>query len=48
MLRGILVKETHGATLRFAPAVVIERGQIDQMLVALRDVLGELRSSTAR
>jgi ornithine--oxo-acid transaminase len=37
--RGILVKDTHGSTLRFAPPLVIERAEIDQAVDALAEVL---------
>lgn len=37
--RGILVKETHDTTLRFAPPIVITRAEIDQAVDALVDVL---------
>ena len=37
--RGILVKETHESTLRFAPPLVITRGEIDLAVDTLADVL---------
>jgi ornithine--oxo-acid transaminase len=37
--RGVLVKETHDTTLRFAPPIVITRAEIDQAVDALVDVL---------
>ena len=37
--RGILVKETHETTLRFAPPLVITRGEIDLAVDTLADVL---------
>jgi ornithine--oxo-acid transaminase len=42
--RGVLVKDTHGATLRFAPPLVITEAEIDwavdQFAAALADVAG--------
>ena len=37
--RGILVKETHGSTLRFAPPIVITRAEIDRAVDALAEIL---------
>lgn len=37
--RGILVKETHDTTLRFAPPIVITRDEIDRSVDTLADVL---------
>jgi len=37
--RGILVKETHETTLRFAPPLVITRGEIDLAVDTLGEVL---------
>lgn len=37
--RGVLAKETHGATLRFAPPLVIEADEIDWMVDQLQHVL---------
>ena len=37
--RGILVKETHETTLRFAPPLVITRGEIDLAVDTLAEVL---------
>ena len=37
--KGILVKETHVHTLRFAPPLVIDKETIDWMLPIIRDVL---------
>jgi ornithine--oxo-acid transaminase len=44
MARGILVKDTHGATIRFAPPIVVERHEIDLAVDALVAVLDELRA----
>jgi ornithine--oxo-acid transaminase len=41
MARGVLTKETHGAVVRFAPPLVIERSEIDLAVDALSDVLAE-------
>ncbi|MFO7191540.1 ornithine--oxo-acid transaminase [Thermocrispum sp.] len=38
--RGVLCKETHGATLRIAPPLVITREELDQGLDALAAVVG--------
>jgi ornithine--oxo-acid transaminase len=40
--RGILVKDTHGSTLRFAPPLVVERAEIDSAVDALAEVLHTL------
>ncbi len=39
--RGILVKDTHGTTLRFAPPIVITRDEIDHAVDTLAAVLAE-------
>jgi ornithine--oxo-acid transaminase len=36
---GILVKETHGTILRFAPPLIIDRPTIDWALERIRPVL---------
>ncbi|MCH5673731.1 ornithine--oxo-acid transaminase [Streptomyces gilvus] len=41
MARGVLVKDTHGATIRIAPPLVITEEDLDWGLDRLRDVLGE-------
>jgi ornithine--oxo-acid transaminase len=41
MDRGVLVKDTHGATIRIAPPLVITEEDLDWGLDRLRDVLGE-------
>ena len=41
--RGILVKETHDTTLRFAPPLVITREQIDQAIDILAEVIATKR-----
>ncbi|MGI5410701.1 ornithine--oxo-acid transaminase [Streptomyces chartreusis] len=40
MDRGVLVKDTHGATIRIAPPLVIGKEDLDWGLAQLRDVLG--------
>jgi len=45
MARGILVKDTHGSTIRFAPPLVIERAELDLAVDALAAVLAELRAA---
>ncbi|NUU20188.1 MAG: ornithine--oxo-acid transaminase [Streptomycetaceae bacterium] len=39
MARGVLVKDTHGATIRIAPPLVIEKDDLDWALDQLRAVL---------
>jgi ornithine--oxo-acid transaminase len=39
MTRGILAKDTHGSTIRLAPPLVIERGDLEWALERLLDVL---------
>ncbi|MFI6145298.1 ornithine--oxo-acid transaminase [Streptomyces sp. NPDC051109] len=41
MERGVLVKDTHGATIRIAPPLVISKEDLDWGLDQLRDVLAE-------
>jgi ornithine--oxo-acid transaminase len=47
--RGVLTKDTHHTVVRFAPPLIVTHEQIDEALVAIRDVLlalaGELRSA---
>ena len=42
--RGVLVKDTHGSTLRFAPPLVITEQEIDWATCQFADVLAELSS----
>lgn len=42
--RGVLVKDTHGSTLRFAPPLVITADEIDWAVGQLADVLNETGS----
>ena len=42
--RGVLVKDTHGSTLRFAPPLVITADEIDWAVDRLADVLAETGS----
>jgi ornithine--oxo-acid transaminase len=42
--RGVLVKDTHGSTLRFAPPLVITAREIDWAVEQFADVLTEARS----
>jgi ornithine--oxo-acid transaminase len=39
MERGVLVKDTHGATIRLAPPLVISKEDLDWGLTQLRTVL---------
>lgn len=41
--RGVLVKDTHGSTLRFAPPLVITAEEIDWAIGQFADVLAEAR-----
>jgi len=43
MARGVLVKDTHGSTIRFAPPLVVERADLDLAVDALAGVLADLR-----
>jgi acetylornithine/succinyldiaminopimelate/putrescine aminotransferase len=42
--RGVLVKDTHGSTLRFAPPLVITPEEIDWAMGQFGDVLAEAGS----
>jgi ornithine--oxo-acid transaminase len=42
--RGILIKETHQTTLRFAPPIVITREELDHAIDTLADVIDEMRA----
>jgi ornithine--oxo-acid transaminase len=44
MERGLLVKDTHGSTIRFAPPIVVEPADLDWAVEQLDAVLEELRS----
>lgn len=39
MERGVLAKDTHGSTVRFAPPLVATEADIDFLVNALREVL---------
>ena len=39
MARGVLAKDTHATTVRFAPPLVITEAQLDAAFVAIRDTL---------
>ena len=41
MRRGVLAKDTHGSTIRLAPPIVIERGDLEWAIAQLGDELGE-------
>jgi ornithine--oxo-acid transaminase len=45
--RGVLVKDTHGSTLRFAPPLVITAEEIDWAIGQFADVLAEAGSDLA-
>lgn len=45
MARGVLVKDTHGSTIRFAPPIVVEKVDLDLAVDRLAEVLAELRAS---
>jgi ornithine--oxo-acid transaminase len=40
--RGVLVKDTHGSTVRLSPPLVVEEGDLDRAVDALAEVLVEL------
>ncbi|MEP6481900.1 MAG: ornithine--oxo-acid transaminase [Rhodoglobus sp.] len=44
MERGLLVKDTHGSTIRFAPPIVVEAKDLDWAVEQLDAVLEELRA----
>jgi ornithine--oxo-acid transaminase len=43
MARGILAKDTHGSTIRFAPPLVVERADLDLAVDSLAAVLTGLK-----
>jgi ornithine--oxo-acid transaminase len=43
MARGILAKDTHGSTIRFAPPIVVEKADLDLAVDALAAVLTGLK-----
>jgi ornithine--oxo-acid transaminase len=43
MARGVLVKDTHGSTIRFAPPIVVDVADLDWAVDQLSAVLEELR-----
>jgi ornithine--oxo-acid transaminase len=43
--RGILIKETHQTTLRFAPPIVITKDELDHAVDTLAEVINEIRSA---
>lgn len=43
MERGVLAKDTHGSTIRFAPPIVIEESDLDWMVDQLAEVLQALQ-----
>ena len=42
MARGVLVKDTHGSTIRFAPPIVASEEDLDFAVEQLRAVLADL------
>lgn len=48
MRRGVLAKDTHGSTIRLAPPIVVEEGDLDWAVDQLEAVLEELRTSVSR
>ncbi len=44
--RGVLAKDTHGPTLRLAPPLVIEAGEVDWLVQQLEGALAYLRSGS--
>ena len=45
--RGVLVKDTHGSTLRFAPPIVITREEIDWAVDQFAAVLADAAANRA-
>ena len=45
MRRGVLAKDTHGSTIRLAPPIVVEEGDLDWAVDQLEAVLRELRGA---
>ena len=45
--RGILVKDTHGVTLRFAPPLVITEGEVDHLIEQTGAALEDARADAA-
>ena len=43
MARGILVKDTHGSTIRLAPPLVVTAEELTWVVDQLAEVLAELR-----
>jgi len=44
LAKGVLVKDTHGSTIRLAPPLVVEQADLEWMTEQLRAVLDEARS----
>ena len=44
---GILTKETHRNTVRFAPPLTISKPDIDEVLARIRDMVGEIHAGPA-
>lgn len=42
LVKGVLAKDTHGATIRLAPPLVVEPAELDLVVDRLGDALGEL------
>lgn len=45
LARGVLAKDAHGSTVRFAPPLVITQGELEWGLDQVEDALGELAAS---
>jgi ornithine--oxo-acid transaminase len=41
LTKGVLVKDTHGSTVRLAPPLVVEQEDLEWMVGQLADVLAE-------
>ena len=48
MARGILVKDTHGSTIRLAPPLVVTAAELTWVVDQLAEVLAELALANAR
>jgi ornithine--oxo-acid transaminase len=41
MARGLLAKDTHAVTVRFAPPLIITKAQVDEAFEIIRSALAE-------
>jgi len=45
---GVLTKDTHRNTIRFAPPLIIDKSQVDWAVDRLTEVLDEIAASTVQ